>query len=302
MLHNRNSPPLSVFFRSWKDALEQIHKFPGAQYRGFNTRGDAEDWLNGSTKPKGVTPQLVHLPSAPASSVQVPSTAPTSASAPNPNAKKSGDSMYTLQFDGGSRGNPGVAGSGAVLLDGFGNRVASVCHKLPNTATNNEAEWFALLGGVRMAQHLGVTRLRVQGDSKLVINQAQNAWAVKNDRLNGYKIEAEKLTGTQNLDSKSYRARMRGGLGHGAPFKGVFDEVEFAHIPRGQNTLADELSNVAMDGRHWPNIKRHDGTEEEEEEESLSHNCWDPVPPLQAISDDENDDSNYERTGKRFKR
>jgi probable phosphoglycerate mutase len=75
------------------------------------------------------------------------------------------------EFDGGARGNPGPAGAGAVLLhDASGAEVGRVCTALGH-ATNNVAEYAGLIAGLRAALALGVERLRVLGDSKLVVMQ-----------------------------------------------------------------------------------------------------------------------------------
>ena len=85
---------------------------------------------------------------------------------------------WRLQVDGGSRGNPGPAGAGAVLFDPAGEKKGEVSRYLGET-TNNVAEYQALLLGLKMALDLGVKNLEIFADSQLVVQQLKGAYQVK---------------------------------------------------------------------------------------------------------------------------
>lgn len=85
---------------------------------------------------------------------------------------------WRLQVDGGSRGNPGPAGAGAVLFDPAGEKKGEVSQYLGET-TNNVAEYQALLLGLKMALDLGVKNLEIFADSQLVVQQLKGAYQVK---------------------------------------------------------------------------------------------------------------------------
>ncbi len=131
------------------------------------------------------------------------------------------DARITLRFDGGSRGNPGPAAVGVVLEADDGTPVCALGRPI-GVATNNVAEYRALIVGLEEAKKLGVRNLRVIGDSELVIKQMLGEYRVKNETLRPLFLEAQRLL--QNF-----------------PF------VEIAHNLRGHNELADALANLAMD-------------------------------------------------------
>lgn len=128
---------------------------------------------------------------------------------------------YVLQFDGGSRGNPGIAGSGYVIYH-KGEEIKANCLFAGHNRTNNYAEYVGLIIGLRQAEKLGIKHLLVQGDSLLVINQM----------IGVYKCKSE------NLIHLYTRAQQ---------FCEKFDCIQFQHIPRSKNQRADALSNMAMD-------------------------------------------------------
>ena len=128
---------------------------------------------------------------------------------------------YILQFDGGSRGNPGIAGSGFVLYDEEGNEIYSGRYGLAH-ATNNEAEYSGIVQGLKLALSLQVCNIIVEGDSQLIIRQIEGVYKVKNANLRTYYKEAIAL-------------------------RKKFDSFQVRHIPREQNSRADELANEAMD-------------------------------------------------------
>ena len=127
----------------------------------------------------------------------------------------------TLFADGGSRGNPGPAASAAVLIDPEGELLEEVGAYL-GTATNNVAEWTALLLGLEAAQKRGIRRLRVRLDSELVVKQLRGEYRVKHAALQPLHRRAMQL--------------LRG-----------FEEIEIGHVPREENKLADGLVNRVLD-------------------------------------------------------
>ncbi len=129
-------------------------------------------------------------------------------------------SEAVLNFDGGSRGNPGPAGYG-YLIERDGERLAAAGEAI-GVATNNVAEYRALIAGMRRALDLGIARLTVLGDSKLVVEQMKGTWRVRSVGLRALHDEARDL------------ARR-------------FDVVRFEHVRRAGNSEADRLANMAMD-------------------------------------------------------
>jgi len=129
----------------------------------------------------------------------------------------------TLEFDGGSRGNPGPAGAGVVLRADDGAPLVAV-GRFIGRATNNVAEYRALIAGLEKAIELGATRLDVFGDSELIIRQMTGRYRVKHPDLVPLHRKAAELA-----------ARI--------------GEVRFEHNLRHHNRLADRLANLAMDRR-----------------------------------------------------
>ena len=129
---------------------------------------------------------------------------------------------YVLQFDGGSRGNPGLSGAGMVLYDEAGDEVWHARHFLGQSSTNNEAEYTALLIGLQCALLMGAQHIVIQGDSELVIKQVKGTYKCKSANLIPYNIAVTKLLNE-------------------------FQSSEISHIARAQNKRADKLANDAMD-------------------------------------------------------
>ena len=130
---------------------------------------------------------------------------------------------WTVNTDGGARGNPGPGGAGIVIRDPSG---AVVCRggAFLGEVTNNVAEYEALLWGLRAAGALGARHVRVRADSELVVKQMRGEYRVKNAGLKPLFLEAQSL-------------RRR------------FDSTSFEHVVRAENAEADALANEAMDGR-----------------------------------------------------
>jgi len=127
----------------------------------------------------------------------------------------------TLYADGGARGNPGPAGSGAVLLDEHGRVIAEVRRSLGH-ATNNVAEYTALIMGLEEALRRGIDELDIRMDSLLVVQQMQGRWKIKHPGLRPLALRAGELL-----------AR--------------FPRRTIEHVPRELNTLADAQVNRAID-------------------------------------------------------
>ncbi len=125
-----------------------------------------------------------------------------------------------LYSDGASRGNPGPAGAGAVLVLGEG-RVLRL-GKFLGVQTNNVAEYQGVIIGLEKALEMGVRTLDVRADSMLAMMQLKGEWKLKNEGLKPLFERARTLIGQ-------------------------FDQVTFRHIPREQNGAADEMSNRAID-------------------------------------------------------
>jgi ribonuclease HI len=127
----------------------------------------------------------------------------------------------TLFADGGSRGNPGPAASGAVLFAQDGSVFAEVGEYL-GIATNNVAEWRALLAGLTKARELGVDDIAIRMDSELVVRQVTGVYRVK------------------HADLIPLAAKARALLRH-------FKSVDIRHVPRKDNAAADAVVNQYLD-------------------------------------------------------
>src|SRR3954471_8242848 len=98
----------------------------------------------------------------------------------------------TLQFDGGSRGNPGPAGIGVVVRAADGTPLVTL-GRFIGTATNNVAEYTALITALEEAKKLGAKKIIVRGDSELVIKQMRGEYRVKNADLKVLYDDAQHL-------------------------------------------------------------------------------------------------------------
>jgi len=127
---------------------------------------------------------------------------------------------YLLKFDGCSKGNPGLAGAGAVIynhdkeewFDSF---------FVGENSTNNHAEYAGLILGLQQAKHMGIQNLRVEGDSLLVINQMKGTYRCQSKLLLDLYDKAKEL-------------------------ETFFEKIEYFHIYRKENKRADQLSNIAV--------------------------------------------------------
>lgn len=129
----------------------------------------------------------------------------------------------TLEFDGGSRGNPGPAAAGIVIRDSKGEVVYTLGRFL-GVHTNNVAEYNGLILGLQKALELNISSLVVTGDSQLVIHQMNGVYRVKHPNMKPLYEKASELASQ-------------------------FKSIQFKHTLRASNTLADALANRAMDKR-----------------------------------------------------
>jgi ribonuclease HI len=127
----------------------------------------------------------------------------------------------TLHFDGGSRGNPGPAGIGVVLLDEHGEPVYELGEFL-GRCTSNFAEYTALIRGLAAAKILKASKVSIKADSELVVRQINGIYKVKSPDLKPLYLRARSL-----MDE--------------------IGDVKIQHVYREGNARADELANLAMD-------------------------------------------------------
>lgn len=136
------------------------------------------------------------------------------------------EGVWSLYCDGASRGNPGLAGAGVVLIDPDG-EVREELHEFLGQATNNVAEYRALLLGLKRARELGIKKLRVFSDSELLVRQINGSYRVKQPHL---------LVLWQEVQRELQQF-----AGH-----------EVTHVRRELNREADRLANEGIDQRPPP--------------------------------------------------
>lgn len=126
-----------------------------------------------------------------------------------------------LNTDGGARGNPGPSGIGVVLKDETG-KLLKAQGEYIGIATNNEAEYKALILGLKLAQNLQALEILVRMDSELIVRQMQGVYKIKDEKLKKLAQEVFRL-------------------------KSSFKNIVFVHVPREKNSEADALVNEAID-------------------------------------------------------
>ncbi|MEV5542670.1 bifunctional RNase H/acid phosphatase [Saccharopolyspora shandongensis] len=144
-------------------------------------------------------------------------------------------SRVVVEADGGSRGNPGPAGCGAVVRDAESGEVLAERSIGLGVVTNNVAEYQGVIAGLRAAAELGAAELEVRMDSKLVIEQLAGRWKVKHVNLQPLAAEARQLIAG-------------------------FGRVDLKWVPRAQNAHADRLANEAMDRQAGGGAEKSSGT------------------------------------------
>ena len=129
-----------------------------------------------------------------------------------------------IEADGGSRGNPGPSGSGAVIIDASTGEVICEIAVYGGVASNNVAEYKAVIAGLTEALRINSTaNITIKMDSKLVVEQMQGNWKIKHPDMQALGIEVQKLIAGKT--------------------------VVWSWIPREQNAKADALANEAMDSK-----------------------------------------------------
>jgi probable phosphoglycerate mutase len=132
-----------------------------------------------------------------------------------------------IEADGGSRGNPGMSGAGAVVIDAATGNIVREISEAVGIATNNVAEYSALIFALEAAFEIDpAAEIVVRMDSKLVVEQMSGRWKIKHPDMLSLGARVQQLIAGKN--------------------------VEFVWIPREQNVLADALANRAMDGEPAP--------------------------------------------------
>ncbi len=122
--------------------------------------------------------------------------------------------------DGVSRGNPGPAAIGATIKDEQGKRITFISQPIGLT-TNNQAEYRAIIAALEHAIRLGATQVEMQSDSELVVRQINGQYRVKNASLKPLYQQVKQL-------------------------QSQLESFTITHIPREQNTEADNLANIAL--------------------------------------------------------
>lgn len=127
-----------------------------------------------------------------------------------------------IEADGGSRGNPGRAGSGTLVIDERTGEILAEIGVYLGVATNNVAEYRGMVEGIRRALEIDPTAaLHVRMDSQLVVEQMSGRWKIKHPDMRELATEARDLIGHRS--------------------------VTFEWIPRAENARADAIANRAMD-------------------------------------------------------
>jgi ribonuclease HI len=134
------------------------------------------------------------------------------------------EKAWSLMVDGAARGNPGEAGCGAVICDESGAVVMELTRYL-GRATNNVAEYEALLMGLEALLKIGKKKVRVQSDSQLLVRQLNGQYRVKDEKLKVL-------------------------FGRAVALLRQLDWYRILHVPRESNRLADRLANRAIDERN----------------------------------------------------
>jgi ribonuclease H / adenosylcobalamin/alpha-ribazole phosphatase len=151
-----------------------------------------------------------------------------------------------IEADGGSRGNPGVAGYGALVRDPDSGRVLIEMAEPLGKQSNNVAEYSGLVAGLRAVLELDPSAdVVARMDSKLVVEQMSGRWKIKHEDMRRLALQARDLC---------EEIRAAGG------------SISFEWIPREQNKAADALSNDAMDGKSIHRVL-HDEAEDVEAED-----------------------------------
>jgi ribonuclease HI len=130
------------------------------------------------------------------------------------------EDIYEMYFDGCSKGNPGLSGAGAVIYKN-GQEIWSNSYFVSNSATNNVAEYFGLIRGLKRAIKMKINSLIIKGDSQLIIKQMKGEYQVKSESM----IELYNIA--KELENQ-------------------FENISYEHVYRKYNKRADYLSNEGL--------------------------------------------------------
>ena len=167
---------------------------------------------------------------------------------------------WTMYFDGSKRKEG--ARAGVVLISPKGDRMMYVLHMNWKDTSNNEAEYEALIHGMKMAKICGATRIMIYDDSNLVVQQTMKECDAPSENMAAYRELYNKL-------------------------EGEFDGCELQHIVRGSNSEADALANIASkcepvppnifyEEINHPSIKLKHPEKEEEKNDAAGNNAEEP--------------------------
>jgi len=132
--------------------------------------------------------------------------------------------VAVVYADGGSRGNPGKAACGGILYNKKGKTIATFSEYLGDNMTNNQAEYLGVIHALQLCNEKNITDVVAYLDSKLVVEQLNERWKIKNEGLRKLAIKAFEL-----MDG--------------------FASVKLKHVKREKNKKADALVNQALDNR-----------------------------------------------------
>ncbi|MEY7848196.1 ribonuclease HI [Natrarchaeobius sp. A-rgal3] len=135
---------------------------------------------------------------------------------------REGGGRAHVYFDGGARGNPGPAGIGWVIVTSEG--IVAEGSETIGRATNNQAEYEALIAALEAARDYRYDEIHVRGDSELIVKQVRGEYDTNNPELRERRVTVHELLGS-------------------------FDEWTLEHVPREVNDRADALANEALDQR-----------------------------------------------------
>ena len=296
-------------YSTWAECERQVKGFSGAKFKSFKTRDEAVTFVGGgsadgkrsATSSGGArdmkaasisTDQKRAMPanSTAASAAKRPRTAVSSIGGNGNDNKGAAAVVITVYFDGGARGNPGVAGAGAVITRQIcgenASRVAKVRQYCGPNATNNVAEYTGLLVGLRTVKefveeyltiknagdkNISLTaskkpstikdiQVNIRGDSDLIIKQMNGKYRCNNagliplfDDCRSIASEIKMMEHSKHADGTECRV-----------------SIDMSHVYRNDNKVADALANEAMDERRsWRTESlRHAGGYEEELEDA----------------------------------
>lgn len=259
-------------FHSWDECKAQTHQYTGAIFKSFKTMSEAQDFLSGNISTPGgpviserEMVKSTQLPKASkvnsasvvrSLSVGLSTTDSLRTLNKNDNIQDNTDQAVLkiqMHFDGGSRGNPGVAGCGAHVVscvpsDPDQPKVSKLIrHFCGENCTNNMAEYSGLVEGLRQIERIinsfcennkfqspKHVEIDIKGDSNLIINQMNGNYAVKNDGMRIKHQECKKIIGAMKDTLKA---------------NNIIPDITFEHVYRNENSIADGLANEAIDAR-----------------------------------------------------